>query len=144
MSQLLDMAIFASTAVWATAKHVLSLGVIRCLAAGLLTVVAVLLPVAAADDGWRERPVSIDPSIFQPYTAKGWPKLYAVWGDKGFKLIQKVREAGARKASWSTACDYVAASEYSDRSKHPNSVVVFVDCANGKRFFFNETDVPRP
>jgi hypothetical protein len=72
----------------------------------------------------------------KPYEKANFPKLYAKYGRK-FVVndIQKLRVAGAREMAKETKCDRVLWSEYSDRST-TDSLVVFVDCANGYRIWY--------
>lgn len=87
----------------------------------------------------------IDPSVYDPYTRDQYPKTFKTWGSAGVKKINKVRIAAAKKAAASAECDKVDIAELSDvRSSPKKRIVIFVDCANGKRFYISDDEVSIP
>lgn len=85
----------------------------------------------------------IDPGVYEPYKREqGWEKTFARWGDEGVARIQRLREAAAETVASNPKCDSVELSEISDsRSTPPDTPTVYVDCANGERFYLSESDV---
>jgi hypothetical protein len=60
----------------------------------------------------------------------------------GVKKIDALRKQAAFKAAQSRECDSVGISELSSaRSSPPDNIVIFVDCENNKRFYFNAADL---
>jgi hypothetical protein len=81
-------------------------------------------------------------SVYEPMQRKNYPKTFATWGVGGVKKIDSLRKQAAFKAARSPECDGVAISELSsNRSSPPDKIVIFVDCENGKRFYFDAADV---
>lgn len=84
----------------------------------------------------------IDPGVFEPYTKAGFPKTFAKWGTAGVKKIDKYRVLAAKAAATSDRCDRVDVAELSDsRSSPPANIVIFVDCANGERFYLSSAEL---
>ena len=74
-------------------------------------------------------------------TPKGYPKLYAIYGDAGFAKINKLAPLAAKKAAQSPECDKVEIVEISGTRSTPSNIIFFADCTNGKRFYINETEI---
>ena len=87
----------------------------------------------------------ISPGVFERYTRAGFQKTFDAWGEAGVTRIQNLREAAADQIAENPRCDRVALSELSaSKSTPPNKPVVFVDCANGERFYLSERDLGAP
>jgi len=87
----------------------------------------------------------VDPNVYDPYTKKGFPKAYAKWGDAGFNRLNALRIKAAEKVAGNPKCDRVDVAELSDtKSAPPSTLIVFVDCANGERFYVSEQEVGGP
>lgn len=81
----------------------------------------------------------IGPDAVQPYTQKAYPKFYAQWGQAGMKRVNELLPRAAEKAASSPECDRVELVELSGQRSVPGkSIVFFVDCKNGKRFYLDE------
>ncbi len=77
-----------------------------------------------------------------PITQKSYPKLYAAWGAAGVKRINELMPMAAQKVAASPECDKVDLVEISQgRSTPGKKIVFFVDCANTKRFFVEDTEL---
>ena len=77
-----------------------------------------------------------------PITQKSYPKLYAAWGAVGVNKINSLISPAAEKAAASNECDKVDLVEVSqNRSTPGGKIVFFVDCANGKRFYIEGSDL---
>lgn len=77
-----------------------------------------------------------------PITQKSYPKLFAEWGAAGVKRINGLMPLAAQKVAASKECDKVDLVELSSsRSKPTKNAVFFVDCANGKRFYVDESEI---
>lgn len=87
------------------------------------------------------QPAPIADYALSPYTRAGYPKAFAAWGAKGIKKIERLRKIAADHAALSAECDSVDVVEFSDRSVPPDSVVIWVDCANQRRFYFSEAEL---
>lgn len=84
----------------------------------------------------------IGPHAVMPIKQKDYPKLYAAWGPKGVKRINDLMPKAAAKAAESAECDLVELVEISIKRSVPNKkIVIFVDCTNGKRFLFEESEL---
>lgn len=93
----------------------------------------------------RDVPVAIDENVYVPYTAELYPRTFAEWGEAGLRRIDALRKAAAERAALSPECDRVEMAEHSESRSVPTSkLVVFVDCANGERFYVSESDVAMP
>lgn len=91
-------------------------------------------------------PVSANPKIAShaviPITQKSYPKLYAAWGASGIRKINSLMLPAAEKVAASSECDKVDLVEISQsRSTPGGKIVFFVDCANGKRFYIEDSDL---
>ncbi len=79
-----------------------------------------------------------------------FPSAHAVWGDGGFKRINKLLDDAASLVSRrykSGKAEYAGYSE--TESTPPNKAVVFVDCSDGKRFYISHrhiinNELPQP
>ena len=84
----------------------------------------------------------IAPHAVMPITQKSYPKLYAAWGAAGVKRINELMPKAAQKAAASAECDKVDLVEISqNRSTPGKKIVFFVDCANTKRFYIEDTEL---
>ncbi|MBI5070381.1 MAG: hypothetical protein HZB56_19265 [Deltaproteobacteria bacterium] len=83
----------------------------------------------------------VDPNAIDRITRDGYPDVYAAWGDGWVKRINALMPKAAKKASASSECDRVEYVGYSGRSTPRKTIVLYVDCTNGKRFFLSETDI---
>ncbi len=79
----------------------------------------------------------ISPSVLIPYNKAHFPKTFAEYGQRGVAKIEKLRKIAAEKAARSSKCDKVVLSELSGRGS-PSNIVIWVDCENSERFYFNE------
>lgn len=101
----------------------------------LVAVIAVLAVPALANP-------KIAPHAVMPITQKDYPTLYAAWGAAGVKRINDLMPMAALKAAESSECDKVDLVEISqNRSTPSKKIIFFVDCANSKRFYIEETDL---
>lgn len=99
-------------------------------------------PPATVNSPSAQKVADIDPNVFEPYSRDSYPKTFVKWGTAGVRRIDALRAAAARTVATNSACDKVEISELSDnRSAAPNRPIVFVDCANGQRFYLGESDV---
>lgn len=84
----------------------------------------------------------IAPHAVMPITQEGYPKLYAAWGAAGVKQINELVPKAAQKVASSPECDKVDLVEISqNRSTPGKKIVFFVDCANSKRFYVEDTEL---
>lgn len=84
----------------------------------------------------------IAPHAVLPITQKSYPKLYAAWGAAGVKRINSLMPLAAEKAAASPECDKVDLVEVSgNRSTPGQKIVFFVDCANAKRFYIEDSEL---
>lgn len=102
--------------------------------------------IAAALAFFITTPVLANPKIaphaVMPITQKNYPKLYAAWGATGVKRINELMPKAAEKAAASPECDKVDLVEISQsRSTPGKKIVFFVDCANTKRFYIEDTEL---
>lgn len=98
-------------------------------------------PVPAAQPKPRG-PAPIDPSAFNKYTVYQYPRTVKTWGAEGVKRIEAHERAAASLIAESPKCDRVSVIGLSEqRSSPPNKAVVFVDCANGERFYVGPDDL---
>ena len=81
------------------------------------------------------------PDAVSPYTRSAFPKTFATWGAKGVKRIDTLRRQAAETIAAKHACNRVEIVDISDRAVPPNRPIVFVQCANGERFYLSEADV---
>jgi hypothetical protein len=107
------------------------------------TLRALAIAVALAIIG---SPAPANPKIasnaVMPITQKSYPKLYAAWGAAGVKRINELMPKAAQKVAASQECDKVDLVEISQiRSAPGKKIVFFVDCANTKRFFVEDTEL---
>ncbi|MDZ4382837.1 MAG: hypothetical protein U0942_16010 [Parvibaculum sp.] len=80
-----------------------------------------------------------DAGTYEPYSRAEYPKTFATWGEAGIRKVNEFRKKAAFKASAAATCDEVAYADVSDnRSRPPSEIVIFVDCNNGQRFYFDE------
>lgn len=77
-----------------------------------------------------------------PYTEAAYGKMFETWGEAGVAKINDLRIAAAKHVAKNPQCDVVENTDLSDnRSNPPDSPVIFVDCANGERFYISESDL---
>lgn len=105
-------------------------------------------PSADSDDIVRrnesaaKNPAEIDAGVFVPYNRENWSKTFAMWGEVGMNRITIARVKAAKAAARNPNCDGVEWSEISpSRSRAPYDIVIFVDCRNGTRYYFPESDL---
>ena len=103
----------------------------------LLSSALLLSCVSIAEAGQK-----ISPHAVIPITQKSYPKLYAAWGASGVKQINDSMPLAANKAAASPECDKVDLVEISqNRSTPGKKIVFFVDCANQKRFYIEDSEL---
>ena len=78
--------------------------------------------------------------VLLPYTPDQYPKLFATFGSR-IRDVERLRKVAAEKAAASPSCDRVEAAELSSERSSPSDLNYFVDCANGTRFRFSETEL---
>lgn len=81
-------------------------------------------------------------NIFSNYTRQQYPRTFAEWGESGVGQIELLERQAAVHVSKSKVCsevEYVGLSE--SRSHPPVKPVVFVDCANGNRFYIGAKEL---
>jgi hypothetical protein len=84
----------------------------------------------------------VGPDAVIPITQEGYPKLYAAWGAAGVRRINELMPRAALKAAASPECDKVDYVEISQQRSTPGKkIVFFVDCANKKRFYIEDSDL---
>lgn len=84
----------------------------------------------------------IAPHAVIPITQKSYPKLYDAWGTAGVKRINDFMPKAAQKAAASPECDKVDLVEISQNRSIPRKkIVFFVDCANTKRFYIEDSEL---
>lgn len=77
-----------------------------------------------------------------PITQKGYPNIYAAWGDAGVKRINELMLPAAEKVAASSECSKVDLVEISQQRSTPGKEIVFlVDCAGGKRFYVSDSEL---
>lgn len=104
---------------------------------------------AAADHAplqpeWTEEELQarIPSHVSEPYARDQYPKLYAMLSEGNAETrIQHIREGAARQAMRSGRCDRVEVSEISNNRSSKASLVAFVDCSNGERFYVSEAEL---
>lgn len=90
---------------------------------------------------WAAEP---NPETYAPYTRKGFEKTFKKWGEAGMKRVNEYRKKAAFAAASSSSCDKVEYADLSDnRSLPPKKIVVFVDCANGQRFYLDNDELDK-
>lgn len=118
------------------------LAVILGFVAVAIVVGTLMSPKAPQRIAQRAEPVTIDSGVETPYTAEAYEKFFLVWGDDGMARIERTRKGAAQIAARSFECDHVELSELSQqRSVYPDTIIVFVDCTNRKRFYVSEAEV---
>ncbi|MVB04192.1 hypothetical protein GN325_20725 [Agrobacterium vitis] len=80
---------------------------------------------------------------YAPYVRnKGYEKTFKKWGNAGIARINEYRRKAAFSAANSPTCDNVEYADLSDqRSSPPNTIVIFVDCTNGQRFYLSNVEL---
>lgn len=74
-------------------------------------------------------------------TPEQFPKLYEVWGDNGFKRINKLLDDAVHLISVLSKrddLDYIGFSEVESQKDKP---VVFINLGNLDRYYINEQDI---
>ena len=80
----------------------------------------------------------IRPYAYYPYTVEQYPKTVAEFRPR-LPEIENHKKAALRKAIDTGQCDFAEIVELSTRSTL-SKLIYWVDCANGKRFWFDEGD----
>jgi hypothetical protein len=77
------------------------------------------------------------------YTKDQFPKLFEKWGSKWVKKISEVEKAAIHKiANTENSCDEIISGFISENKSIPKQkIVIFVDCANGERFYVEDSEV---
>jgi hypothetical protein len=102
--------------------------------------VAALLLAVPVVSVWANPKVA--PHAVSPITQKSYPKLFAAWGAGGVKRINDLMPRAAQKAAASAECDKVDLVGLSQSRSVPGKhIVFFVDCANSKRFYIEDSDL---
>lgn len=80
---------------------------------------------------------------YNDYTKDQFPKLYAEWGSKWIKKITNVEKAVVQKvANSENTCDSIEEAGISTtRSIPKKEIVIYVNCANGERFYVSEKEL---
>lgn len=85
----------------------------------------------------------ISEHAFTKYDKVNYPKVYKQWGNDWIAKLEAHERAAADKiANSDNACDsieYIGLSE--EKSTPKKEIVVFIDCANGERFFVSDKDI---
>lgn len=102
---------------------------------------AVLAPAAPHPPTQVEMSAKVGPNAAFLIQGKGWDKTRRVWGDSWIKRINRAMPLVAQKAAESPECDYVEIVGLSDRSTPKKTIVFFVDCRNGARFYLREDEI---
>jgi len=106
------------------------------------SLVLLLLVTSVASAAQAQANPKIASHAVIPITQKGYPKLYSAWGAAGIKKINSLMQPAAEKAARSPECDKVDLVEISQQRSTPGGkIVFFVDCANGKRFYIEDSDL---
>lgn len=69
------------------------------------------------------------------YTPAAYPMLFARYGDKGLKDIQKHDKDAASIIANLGRADVVYVGFSEGKSNYPDAIASFVDCENGERFY---------
>lgn len=86
-----------------------------------------------------QKTVDVDLSY---YTREQYPKTYLALGETAVRgELQSLRRAAARQAASYRECDKVALSDYSQNRSTISNIVVFADCENGFRVYFDKSGV---
>lgn len=89
----------------------------------------------------KSKPIS--QYAFTEYDKQNYPRIYQQWGNDWISKLEAHERAAAEKiANSDNACDsidYIGLSE--EKSTPRKEMVVFVDCANGERFFVSDKDI---
>lgn len=86
----------------------------------------------------------IESGALSNYTRSGYPRTYATWGDEGVERIKERELAAANHVARSGQCDRVSYVGLSEKeSSPPSEIVVYVDCANGNRFYVGSYELTR-
>lgn len=86
------------------------------------------------------KPVSED--IYSSYDYKNYPRIHEQWGKSWIKKLKELERLAVKKTSQSGTCDeitWVGLSE--SRSTPKKQAFMFVDCKNGGRFYFSDSDL---
>lgn len=79
-------------------------------------------------------------SVLTPYTPDQYPDTFREYGSR-ISDVERFRRLAAEKASRSEQCNEVIASEISSMQGSVQNMSFFVDCENGTRFRFNESEL---
>lgn len=80
----------------------------------------------------------VDASAYSPMTVENYPRILERWGAERARSIDRFRETAAKLGAKSSKCDKVFAAELSEaKSSYPQRVVIFVECENETRFYFD-------
>ena len=75
---------------------------------------------------------------------KGYDKTIDRYGVEGIKRINLLVPKVADKVACNTACDAIVNADVSDnKTTSLDNLVFYVDCKNGKRFYVNESELPK-
>ena len=85
---------------------------------------------------------SISEWAIKPYTRDQYPKTFATYGSR-MNALQAYRVKAANVVSQERSCDEVVMSEISTVRGGLNNMHFFVDCNNGTRFRFSETELDK-
>jgi hypothetical protein len=84
----------------------------------------------------------IAPDAVTPYTKKAYPTFYSAWGAAGMKKVNDLMPLAAAKAAASPECNKVELVELSQQRSTPGkNIIFFVDCANRKRFYIDQSQL---
>lgn len=104
----------------------------------LVGCLALVAPVEAQTEAAILR--KLPPEVFQPYRLKDHPRTFVYFGaDQVLGPIQRLRQNGAIAVAKRGDCDKVELSEFSTNQSSHGRYVVFVDCANGSRFYVDQS-----
>lgn len=100
-------------------------------------------PVTSVEAIEPAPPVEVDYSdVAIPYTEKGYPKLYATWGEKWVDDINTMMPLVVKRVAANPKCDAPSVADLSDnRSIVKQEAVFFVDCVNGERFYISQNEL---
>lgn len=103
----------------------------------VLILACIFMPAASL----ATNPKIAEGSIY-PISQKDYPKIYKKWGKANVDHINALAPKAAEKVAASSECDTVNMVDLSDERSIPKkSIVFFVDCNNGKRFYVSENEL---
>lgn len=78
--------------------------------------------------------------VLEPYTKASYPKTYEKYKDR-LECIEELRLNAAKMAVDLEGCKRISDCQLSDSTTTAQSIGIFVDCQDGRRFKYNEENI---